>query len=136
MDNLQISTNPMTTPVEKPTPVHPIVPPPIPARHPVIDDAATTNTNNGKLRKQPDQPPELPPKTTRVLVTGGKFASPSNTVVPTTKTNPAVNKENHHEGTPESDSVSPSHQAKLVQRHKTKNNRRKMTEEEAINELG
>jgi hypothetical protein len=94
------------------------------------------NNNNEKSRKQSEQPPELPPKTNRTLATAGKFASPVSPNASTTKTNPIVNKENHHIATDESEPQSASPEGKLVQRHKSKSARRKMTEEEAIKELG
>jgi hypothetical protein len=94
------------------------------------------NNNNEKSRKQSDQPPELPPKTNRAIAAAGKYVSPVNPSIPTAKTNPIVNKENQLVATPESESVSPSNEPKLVQRHKSKSARRRMTEEEAIKELG
>jgi hypothetical protein len=47
-----------------------------------------------------------------------------------------VNKENHHIATEESQPASPLHEVRLIQRQKSKSARRKMTEEEAIKELG
>jgi hypothetical protein len=91
------------------------------------------NSNNEKSRKQSDQPPELPPKTTRVMAVAVKFSSP---VTTTSKTNPIINKENHQIAKTESETASTTQDEKLVQRQKSKATRRKMTEEEAIKELG
>jgi hypothetical protein len=112
------------------------MPPPIPVRNHINDKTTVMTNTNEKSRKHADQPPELPPKTIRVTATTGKFGSPVNPVVPTTKTNPIVNKENHHGATAESEPVIPSTETNLIQRHKSKSTRRKMTEEEAIQELG
>ena len=112
------------------------VPPPIPARNPIIDDITAMNNHIEKSHKQSEQPPELPPKTTRFVNPTSKFASPNKPAVASNKINPCVNKENQDVATPKLELMSSSHEAKLVQRHKSKNNRRKMTEEEAINELG
>lgn len=112
-----------------------VVPPPIPVRHHTNENTKTIN-NNDKPRKPADQPPELPPKTNRAIAAAGKFASPNNPNVPTIKTNPTINKENQNVATAEHESVPPSNEGKLVQRHKSKTARRKMTEEEAIKELG
>ncbi|CAF2365014.1 unnamed protein product [Rotaria sp. Silwood2] len=135
LDNNQSSENLTTSSLAKPTSTHPIVPPPIPVRNYVNDDTPVMNNSNGKSRKQADQPPELPPKTTRVIAAAGKIGSPVHPIIPTINKNPVINKENHQVVTAESESVSPTHQEKLVPRHKLKNNRRKMTEEEAIKEL-
>jgi hypothetical protein len=138
-DNLQnnesLSTSSSTKRIPAP-PIGSVVPPPIPVRNHVNDNTTAMNNNNGKFRKQSEQPPELPPKTNRALAAAGKFASPVSPNVSTAKTNPIVNKENHDIATAESEPVSPSHEGKLVQRHKSKSARRKMTEEEAIKELG
>ena len=128
MNQMIIST---TTKINRQNdPPAPPIPPPIPVRNHVNGNTTEMSNINGKSRKQSDQPPELPPKTTRAIAAAGKYGSP------TTKTNPIVNKENHHDATVESEPVSPSHDVKLVQRHKSKNNRRRITEEEAIRELG
>jgi hypothetical protein len=117
-------------------PIVSAVPPPIPVRNHVNDNTTVMNNHNEKSRKQSDQPPELPPKSIRALAAAGKMASPINPNLPIGKTNPIVNKENHNVATGESEVTSPSHEGKLVQRHKSKNARRRMTEEEAIKELG
>ncbi|CAF3093603.1 unnamed protein product [Rotaria socialis] len=138
-DILPSSGSPAVSSIAKVVPVHPTIPPPIPSRNHINDDTIANNNNNnnnnnsGKYRKQAEQAPELPPKTVRLLATTGKVASPIHPMILTTKTNPIVNKENHNVATPESESL--SNQTKLVTRHKSKNNRRKMTEEEAIKEL-
>lgn len=128
----------MTVATTKPTRTQPTAPPPIPSRHPINGETLAHNNNdNGKARKQADEPPpELPPKTTRLMPVTGKTGTPVHPMIASAKGNPIVNKENQHAITPESEPVSSSNQPKLVQRHKTKNNRRKMTEEEAIQELG
>jgi hypothetical protein len=112
------------------------IPPPIPVRNHITDNTTAITNTNEKSRKPSDQPPELPPKTVRIAATTGKFGSPVNPVVPTTKTNPIVNKENHHGATAESEPITPSNEPNLIQRQKSKSARRKMTEEEAIKELG
>jgi hypothetical protein len=134
-DNIQNNESLSTKRIPAP-PIVSVVPPPIPVRTHANDNTTAMNNNNEKSRKQPDQPPELPPKTNRALAAAGKFSSPGNPNVPTAKTNPTVNKENHHLATAESEQVSPTNEGKLVPRHKPKNARRKMTEEEAIKELG
>jgi hypothetical protein len=113
-----------------------VVPPPIPVRNHVNDNNTAMNSNNEKSRKPSDQPPELPPKTARVMAAAGKFASPNNHVTSSDKPNPIINKENQQLATTESETASATHEEKLVQRNKTKANRRKMTEEEAVKELG
>ncbi|CAF1125720.1 unnamed protein product [Rotaria sordida] len=138
IDNIQYNENLTTSSLIKPTPMQSIVPPPIPVRNHVNDDITVINNNNNnneKSRKQTDQPPELPPKTTRVIAAASKITSPIHPIISTTKTNPIVNKENHQIVTPQTEPISPTHQEKLVARHKLKNNRRKMSEEEAIKEL-
>ncbi|CAF4046690.1 unnamed protein product [Rotaria sp. Silwood2] len=112
----------------------PIVPPPfassLPVRHHSNSDSSLKNNINGKDHKQSNQPPELPPKTARVIAAAGKSSSSNKTIKsPTTNTNyrpPA---------TPTSKDVSPSNELQPVHRQKSKSNRRKMTEEEAIKEL-
>lgn len=117
-----------------PTPVN-VIPPPIPVRHPTNENQTTMPNNSEKPRKPSEQPPELPPKTTRVLAAVGKGPTAAQINAPVPKTNP-TNKENQTVTTTEVETVSPSNEGKLVQRHKSKSARRKMTEEEAIKELG
>ena len=107
----------------------PVLPPPIPARNHVTIDT-TNNLNLDKNRKQNEQPPELPPKISRnppPLVKPTPIPSP--VTVALVNPNIQLNKENHDIRTPETD-------VKLIQRQKSKNSRKKMTEEEAIQELG
>ena len=94
------------------------------------------NSNHEKSPKTPDQPPELPPKTSRAIAAAGKFAAATHNATPNNKANPTINKENHQAGTPPVGLASTNQDEKLVPRQKPKSNRRKMTEEEAINELG
>lgn len=106
----------------------PVLPPPIPARNHVTIDT-TNNLNLDKNRKQNEQPPELPPKISRnppPLVKPTPIPSP--VTVALVNPNIQLNKENHDIRTPETD-------VKLIQRQKSKNSRKKMTEEEAIQEL-
>ena len=107
--------------------------PPIPARNHVNGDSPTSSTSNTKPTKPSDQPPELPPKSARVKAAGGKLASPVNLTVPIGQPNAVVNKENHDVVTVD-DASAPEPQ--LIQRQKSKGSRRKMTEEEAVQELG
>ncbi len=139
IDNHQNDEGASTSSSTKRMPVPPvvtIVPPPIPVRNHVNDNTTVINNSNEKSRKQSEQPPELPPKTNRALAAAGKIACPASLNTPPAKTNPTVNKENQEVATPETEQVSPSHEGKLVQRHKSRAARRKMTEEEAIKELG
>lgn len=107
----------------------PLLPPPIPARNHVTVEP-TNNSNLDKNRKQNDQPPELPPKINRNPTPLVKpTAIPSPVTVALVNPNIQLNKENHDIRTPETD-------VKLIQRQKSKNSRKKMTEEEAIQELG
>lgn len=119
-----------------PPAIPPVVPPPIPVRHHVNDNTTVMNNSNENSRKPADQPPELPPKTNRALAVGAKILPVTNPILPPVKTNPTVNKENQNGATAETEDPSPSHEGKLVQRHKSRTARRKMTEEEAIKELG
>jgi hypothetical protein len=98
----------------------------LPVRQPGNGDITSTNNSNGKAR---EQPPELPPKTARVVAAGGKMAS--------SNMNPTVNRENQSAAAAAvSEPVIPPREAQPIQRHKSKSHRRKMTEEEAIKELG
>ena len=112
------------------------VPPPIPARHHPNGDPTTVNNAQGKSRKQTEQPPELPPKTGRAIAAAVKLVSPTNPVTPVANAHPIQNKENHQAVTPESEPAQLSQETNLVQRPRTKSTRRRMTEEEAIKELG
>ncbi len=85
-------------------------------------DILPTNNTNGKHQKQTEQKPEASPKPTRPFVPPVKVSSS-----PTTNTKGAV---------AISDPVFPPHDLRPVQRQKSKYHRRKMTEEEAIKELG
>lgn len=134
--NSQNNENPSTKRIPPPPNVT-VVPPPIPVRHHTSENVPVMNNNNNeKPRKPTDQPPELPPKTNRAIAAAGKFASPNSPSTPNAKTNPTINKENQQVATPSSEAVSPSNEGKLIQRHKSKAARRKMTEEEAVQELG
>ncbi|CAF1188185.1 unnamed protein product [Adineta ricciae] len=110
-------------------------PPPIPVRNPINNNTTAMNSNHEKSPKTPDQPPELPPKTSRAVVAAGKFAATTHNATLNNKPNPTINKENHQAGTSPVGSTSTNQDVKLVPRQKPKSNRRKMTEEEAINEL-
>ncbi|CAF0787281.1 unnamed protein product [Adineta steineri] len=138
-ENFQNNENLMTPSSTKrlpPPPIGSVAPPPIPVRAHASDNITAMNSNNEKFRKQSEQPPELPPKTTRVIAAGGKFSSPLNPVPSTQKANPIINKENQQvTTTTDSEVVSTTQDVKLIQRNKSKASRRKMTEEEAINEL-
>ena len=90
----------------------------------------------GKSRQQTEQPPELPPKTGRAIAGAVKLVSPTNPFTPAANSHPIQNKENHQAVTPESAPVPLSQETNLVQRPRTKSTRRRMTEEEAIKELG
>jgi hypothetical protein len=98
-------------------------PPPIPARNHVTVDLSLSNNGNDSARAMTEQPPDLPPKTLRALASGSKY---------TLATNPIMNKENQTVPI----ASAPFNDVPLIQRTKSKNNRRKMTEEEAIQELG
>ncbi|CAF4420142.1 unnamed protein product, partial [Adineta steineri] len=96
-ENFQNNENLMTPSSTKrlpPPPIGSVAPPPIPVRTHASDNITAMNSNNEKSRKQSEQPPELPPKTTRVIAAGGKFSSPLNPVPSTQKVNPIINKEN------------------------------------------
>lgn len=126
IDQLQNTESLATPPSGKRLP-----PPPIPVRNPANTNTTAMNSNNEKSPKIFDQPPELPPKTGRALAVPNKIASTTHTTPANNKTNPTINKENH-----QAESVSTGQDGKLIPRHKPKTARRKMTEEEAINELG
>lgn len=108
----------------------PPVPPPIPARNHVTVDP-TSNQNVEKARKQAEQPPELPPKIGRSPLTITKPVAPPNPATAAlVNNNIQLNKENEEGGT------APASGVKLIQRQKSKTSRKKMTEDEAIQELG
>ncbi|CAF0820528.1 unnamed protein product [Adineta steineri] len=109
-----------TTPVSFPVPVRPYP----------NDNIPPVNNINGKLRKPSEQPPALPPKTVRVIAAANKMSSSS-----TTKASPVINKENHPIIPTAPVPVSPTHELRPIERTKSKNHRRKMTEEEAVKEL-
>ncbi|CAF3826776.1 unnamed protein product [Rotaria sp. Silwood1] len=102
----------------------------LPVRHHSNSDIISKNNINGKEHKKSDQPPELPPKTARVIAATAKLLSSNNA----TKS-PAINIDNHSPVTSTSQPVSSSNELQPVHRLKSKNNRRKMTETEAIKEL-
>ncbi len=117
----------------KPSPTVSVVTPPFfPGQHQDNIDIPSTNNNiNGKTRKQIEQKPESSPKPGRHLAPLTKGLSS-----PSTNTNPTINKGNHTGAVGISDHVFPPHELRPVQRAKSKYHRRKMTEEEAIKELG
>ncbi|UJR25286.1 hypothetical protein I4U23_006638 [Adineta vaga] len=125
IEQLQNTEALMTPPSTKRLP-----PPPIPVRNPINNNTTAMNSNNEKPPKISDQPPELPPKTSRAIAAAGKFSPSTHTTPTNNKTNPIINKENQ-----QAESVSAAQDGKLIPRHKPKSARRKMTEEEAINEL-
>lgn len=118
-----------------PPPIVNPVPPPLPARNYTNENYTAMTNNSEKSRKQPEQPPELPPKIARAIVGTGKPPTSTHINTPVPKTN-ATNKENQTIAPTETEIVSPSHEIKPIQRHKSKNARKKMTEEEANKELG
>ncbi|CAF3688320.1 unnamed protein product [Rotaria sordida] len=102
----------------------------LPVRHHSNSDISSKNNTNGKDHKQNNQPPQLPPKTVRLIGTTGKLSSPNN--VPKS---PIINTDNHSPATPTSQPVRPSNELQPVHRMKSKNSRRKITEAEAVKEL-
>ncbi len=104
-------------------------------RHNGNGDIPSINNNNEKVRKPAEKPPELPPelpiKTSRVIAAANKISSSTNV-----NANPVINKENHPLAPSAPQLASPSQELRPVERNKSKNHRRKMTEEEAIKELG
>lgn len=95
------------------------------------------NNNNNNTHEKPrkhteSKKPESSPKPPRAITATGKVPSS-----PSINTNPTMNKEIHIGATAVSDSVIPSHgDQQPIQRLRSKYHRRKMTEEEAIKELG
>jgi hypothetical protein len=100
-------------------------------RHYGNGDIPSINNNNEKVRKPAEKPPELPLKTSRVIAAATKISSSAYVNV-----NPAINKENHPLAPSAPQLAPPSDELRPVERNKSKNHRRKMTEEEAIKELG
>jgi hypothetical protein len=103
-------------------------------------DVPPTNNNNHhhhhyheKLHKQTEsKKPESSPKPSRAMTASGKI-SPSHLV----NINPMMHKEIHLATGGISDSTLPKHdEQQAIQRLRSKYHRRKMTEEEAIKELG
>lgn len=100
-------------------------------------DIPSTNNNHhhhhGKPRKPAEQKkPESSPKPPRAITASSKVPSS-----PTINTNPMMNKEIHTGGAAASDPALQSHdEQQPIQRLRSKYQRRKMTEEEAIKELG
>ena len=90
--------------------------------------------SNGRVRSPSlEKPPELPTKTTRVAPPVAKKSVFALTVTP----NRLVNKENEPGRPPQVPLPAPTPpEAKPVQRNKSKSQRRKITEEEAIRDLG
>lgn len=110
------------------------IPPSLPVRHNGNGNISSTNNKNEKPRKLPEKPPALPPKTAQVKAAANKLSSS-----PCVNTNRTINKENQPITPPPPAPprpVSPSQELRPVERYKSKNQKRKMTEEEAIRELG
>jgi hypothetical protein len=105
--------------------------PSLPVRNHGNGDIPSSPSSNGKARKQNEQTSNLPPRVPRAIPTTGKIPSPSKA-----QKNLPINKENLPVATAASEPGSPSCESQPIQRHKSRNLRRKMTEEEAIKELG
>lgn len=93
---------------------------------------SATQTDPNGISKKNDSPPELPPKTKKTIVTANKpvFIKASNSngasKKPSGLTSPAPAPAIHI----------PIKEASPVQRAKSRNNRKRITEQEAIEELG
>ena len=94
-------------------------------------DVPSTNRFNGNIRKPAERPPALPPKTARVAAAANKIVSSANA-----KAAQVIDKENHPVAPLAPTRRSPKDEPRAIERNKSKVQRRKMTEEEAIKELG
>ncbi|CAF1171676.1 unnamed protein product [Adineta ricciae] len=93
-------------------------------------DVPSTHRFNGNIRKPAERPPALPPKTARVAAAANKLVSSANA-----KATPVIDKENHPVAPLAPTRRSPTDEPRAIERNKSKVQRRKMTEEEAIKEL-
>ncbi|CAF0772544.1 unnamed protein product [Didymodactylos carnosus] len=105
------------------------LPPPLPPRD--LNDGHILTTITKINNKAPRLPPELPPKTSAIT---NKFKK--NTTPSPTQPFPIINKENTEQKmTDNNNNNNNDHDTPLVQRHKARHSKKRMTEEEAVKEL-
>ena len=91
----------------------------------------SANGTHWKVHQKGDQPPELPSKIARYVPPTGKVFVPKIPIP-----NRTVNKENQPTVKKTPEPIPAPHEVRPIQRHKSKSQRRKITEEEAIMQLG
>ncbi len=123
--NEYLSALPPSSSTKRPPNISIPISPSLAVRHHGNGDIPSSPSSNGKARKEFTA--DLPPKVPRGISTTAKLPSPSKA-----QKNLPINKENH----PTAEPVSPVNEPQPIQRHKSRNHRRRMTEEEAIKELG